>query len=153
MVNRLLFNFRRPQRGESVVFEAKAVPVGPASAFYLERLVAFGGEQLRIRDEGTLLVDERMVVANPSSIRDGSLASGYLNGEQAAIEGVDGIAPLFPSAADSYRVSDKCVFVLGDNTRGSLDGRSWGGFSRNAIIGRPGFIFWPLSDRVGLSPR
>ena len=62
MVNRLLFNLRNPERGESVVFEAEAVPVGPKSSFYLKRLVAFEGEKLRISDGRKLLVDDRLEV-------------------------------------------------------------------------------------------
>jgi len=38
---------------------------------------------------------------------------------------------------------DEC-FVLGDNTRNSLDSRYYGAIKRGSIFGRVSCIFWPL---------
>jgi len=54
-VDRVTYNFRRPDRGEIIVFETKGIPEGyrdrfgiPADQFYIKRLVGLGGETLQI---------------------------------------------------------------------------------------------------------
>jgi signal peptidase I len=41
------------------------------------------------------------------------------------------------------------LFVLGDNSRSSLDGRFWGSFSRQALVGRAVLVYWPFTKRFG----
>jgi signal peptidase I len=40
-------------------------------------------------------------------------------------------------------------FVMGDNTFNSSDGRYWGDFPKDRVIGKSFFIYWPISDRFG----
>ncbi len=162
LVNRFLYNFRRPERGESVVIESRFVPSGPPGDFYLKRLVGFGGEALSISDDRQLTVNTRTVnfsefgfknAVDVSGAPEVGRFSGYLNGIQASRYGNAELATHFPSATASYRIPPNCVLVFGDNTLGSLDGRSWGGIPQNAIIGRPSLIFWPFSERFGRASR
>ena len=43
------------------------------------------------------------------------------------------------------------IFVLGDNSRESWDGRSWGATPRNRVFGRPVWVIWPPSRARSLS--
>lgn len=164
LVNRFIYNFRRPERGESVVLESRFVSMGPPGDYYLKRLVGLGGEAIAISDDRRLLVNGRAVPFSQFGFQGESAISiskgpevgefsGYLNGEQARQYRKSELAPLFPFASSSYRVPDGSVLVLGDNTLGSLDGRTWGGIPQAAIVGRPGFVFWPFADRFGVAPR
>jgi type IV secretory pathway protease TraF len=35
----------------------------------------------------------------------------------------------------------------------SLDSRYWGDFPRELVIGKYGFVFWPITDRFGWGAR
>src|SRR5439155_13497287 len=53
-VDRINYNFRRPERGEIIVFETKDIPgMDPRQQgqFYIKRLVALGGEKVRIGND------------------------------------------------------------------------------------------------------
>jgi signal peptidase I len=39
--------------------------------------------------------------------------------------------------------------VMGDNTMNSLDSRFWGEFPSESVIGRAGFVYWPITSRFG----
>jgi type IV secretory pathway protease TraF len=45
------------------------------------------------------------------------------------------------------------IFVLGDNSAESLDGREWGPTPLREVIGRPAAVVWPLGRLRGLSDR
>jgi signal peptidase I len=67
-VNRITFNFRRPQRGDICVFSTKGVPVprGPdgSDLFYIKRLVALGGETISIGRDRHIRINGRRIDAN-----------------------------------------------------------------------------------------
>src|SRR6266545_3374136 len=53
-VDRLTYNFRRPTRGEIIVFETKDIAgmdISQQGQFYIKRLVALGDEKVRIGDD------------------------------------------------------------------------------------------------------
>ncbi|HVY70804.1 MAG TPA: S26 family signal peptidase [Verrucomicrobiae bacterium] len=43
--------------------------------------------------------------------------------------------------------------TFGDNTMNSMDSRYWGDFPRELVIGKYGFVFWPVTDRFGWGAR
>ena len=51
-VDRLTYNFRKPDRGEIVVFQTKGIqhPMMPQDQFYIKRLVALPGDRVQIGD-------------------------------------------------------------------------------------------------------
>src|ERR1017187_6683117 len=72
-VDRVTYNFRPPERGEIIVFETKGIPEEhrmnppywniPPDQFYTKRLVALGGEQVRIGDDRHLVINGRRLDA------------------------------------------------------------------------------------------
>src|SRR4051794_5845097 len=42
-----------------------------------------------------------------------------------------------------------CYFVLGDNRADSLDSRSWGVLSKDAVVGRARIVLWSSDERSG----
>lgn len=95
-VERLTYNFRPPRRGEYFVFQSQGV--GPQygvvqGTHYIKRLVAFGGEQVRIKDDRHVHVNGRALGTNdpgfekiyafdPNGMPADSVYSGHVNGTQ-----------------------------------------------------------------------
>jgi signal peptidase I len=158
-VDRLTYNFRRPQRGEIVVFETAGIPpleramAGiPPDQFYIKRLVGLGGEVLSIGDDRHVRINgEPLTASTPrfeniytfnGPARD-SVYSGHKNGTHK-----------FPDAQANYAIRPGHYMVMGDNTVNSLDSRTWGDFPQKYVIGKAWFVYWPILGRTaGASSR
>jgi hypothetical protein len=57
------------------------------------------------------------------------------------------LAPLFPDEKTEFVVRANHYLAFGDNTMNSKDGRDWGDFPRELVMGRASFVFWPIGDR------
>jgi len=121
LVNKFLYTFREPRRGEIIVFRFP----GDLKRPFIKRLIGLGGDQVEIR-EGKVLV-------NGQALDGGTQfhVSQYLN------QGEYG-KPLQP-----ITVPEGELFVLGDNSASSHDSRFWGFVPKRLLIGRAMCIFWP----------
>ncbi|MBI5773218.1 MAG: signal peptidase I [Verrucomicrobia bacterium] len=164
-VNRLTYNFRPPRRGEIIVFETRGIPDLPQDQFYIKRMVALGGERVRIGDDQHLVINgERLDAATPhfenvysfqGEPKD-SHYSGHLNEKiytPYRKPGHGPIAPLFDDGAQERTLRPHHYLVMGDNTLNSYDSRAWGDFPRENVIGKSTFVYWPVSSRFGWSHR
>ena len=111
-------NLQRPlNRGDIVVLRNP----GQLDAVYVKRIVGLPDEEIRL--EGSLvyangqLLEERYSTIPPQESTEAT--KEWWNGP------------------DEY-------FVLGDNRRASQDSRSFGPVSKNLIVGRVWFRYWPL---------
>jgi signal peptidase I len=161
-VDRLTYNFRRPRRGEIVVFRTSGIPQLNERTHYLKRLIALGGERVRIGDDRHVVINgKRLDATTPHFERvydfDGppreNTYSGHINDRVARQLRMPpgSLAPLFPNGRAEYRVRTGHYLVLGDNTVGSLDGRRWGDFEAGLVVGRFWMVYWPVSSRLGWS--
>ncbi len=161
-VNRVQYNFRKPRRGEIVVFETTGIQGLQQDQFYIKRLVGLGGERIQIGNDRHLVINEtnRLDAAtprfefvysfNPKQPPADSEYSGHVNGAVAAAYGYSThLAPLFPDDQSVIRVPKANLIVMGDNTLNSLDGRTWGTFDERKVIGNASFVYWPISKRFG----
>lgn len=165
-VDRMTYNFRRPKRGEIVVFETRGIDrIEQQDQFYIKRLVGLGGETIRILDDRHVEVDGRRLDAStprfegvysfaPDQPPVLSRYSGHCNGKTLAHENpfAGGGAPLFPNEDVRFLVKPRHYLVLGDNTMNSSDSRYWGDFPQENVIGRAFFVYWPIGaqdDRKG----
>jgi len=69
--------------------------------------------------------------------------SAYLNPDVKTYEGA------FLSEGQTITVPPNEYFVLGDNRPESSDSRTWGFVTKDEIIGKSLFVYWPL-DRIRL---
>lgn len=148
-VDRLTYNFRRPQRGEIVVFKTKGIehPFMRPDQFYIKRLVGMGGETISIGDDRHVRINGQRLDASTPRFENvysfkgephDSEYSGHVNGAM--------LAPLLPTPNASFQIRPESYFVLGDNTVSSFDSRSWGDFPERNVIGKSFFVYWPISN-------
>lgn len=167
-VDRLSYNFRRPRRGEVIVFhtvdlERKLVTyrgqdILVDNTHYIKRLIALGGERVRIGDDRHVYINGVRLDKNTPGFRkvydfDGpprdSVYSGHVNNKLALEYAGRGFAPLFPDGNAEFQVRPNHYLAFGDNTMNSWDGRGWGDFPREYVVGKAFFVFWPFTSRFG----
>ena len=120
-VNRFIYRFRAPQRGDVIVFR---YPENPRRDF-IKRLVALEGETLEIED-GKFKINGK-VVDTPEIFQK----IEYRNRGDFGAEGRETTVP-----AGHY-------FVLGDNSDSSRDSRYWGFVPHKFVLGKAFIIWWP----------
>jgi signal peptidase I len=159
LIDRLTYNFRRPERGEVIVFKTKGIKALPKDVLYIKRLVGLPGEKVRIGNDQHLVINgKRLDAATPGFQNVYTITnpgeshySGHVN--QAIAEKTFHlpyrVAPLFPDENTPYIVPSTEYLVMGDNTLNSLDSRSWGSFPEQNIVGRCWFVYWPFTRRFG----
>lgn len=123
LVNKLVYDLRRPKRGEIVVFES---PVKPHRDF-IKRLVGKGGEVLQI-EKGNIKINSD-VIDSPDIFNQ---IYYYKIGD-------------FITGKEKIKIPSNHYFMLGDNSLRSKDSRFWGFVSDGKIIGRAFFIYWPIT--------
>jgi signal peptidase I len=158
LVDRMTYNFRRPQRGEIFVFKTRGIAGLPEGQLYIKRLVALGGEHVRIGNDQHLIIDgTRLDASTPHFENVYTFAAtpkenhyfGHVNGVVAEKYGRWGLAPLFRDETCEHIVGPHHYLAMGDNTMNSSDSRSWGDVPRENVIGKCWFVYWPLTERFG----
>ena len=126
-VDRLTYNFRKPERGEIAVFETRGIqnPRMDQNQFYIKRLVALPGEHVQIGNDRHLRINGRRLDAStphfenvygfdPNKLPRESEYSGHVNDTVADNDGLNTrpyiqLAPLFP---DEDRVFTNELFEV-----------------------------------------
>jgi signal peptidase I len=167
-VDRLTYNFRRPKRGEIIVFETEGIEGMERSnwgQFYIKRLVALGGEHVRINNARHVIINGKELTASTPHFENvyslealsrppqDSHYSGHVNQLTGEQNGVPHLARLFPDENTEFVVRPNHYMVMGDNTMNSSDSRHWGDFSREKVIGKSFFIYWPIGSQDGRPSR
>ncbi len=160
-VNRILWNFRKPRRGEVMVFNTGGIKGLPQGTHYIKRMVGLPGETIGI-SQPELIVDGKPV-SEPYTIgrivrREAAPhpEAGYPN-----YLGYQPIGAVPPSAVPSRSplCTDTNTITLaageylgmGDNTGNSYDGRYWGAVPAKKLLGPGAFVYWPFtSKRFGI---
>ncbi len=146
-VERLSYNFVKPKVGSGFVFRTEnikspemrdAVTGAQIKQYYVKRLVGLPGDKLEVKE--------------PALYRNGAPIEGSSAfGKNARKEG------LYPGYQNSgllekdsvLKVPEHAFFAMGDNSPDSKDGRAWGFVPEKEVVGRPLFIYYPLTTRWG----
>lgn len=159
-VNRTAFNFEEPQRGDITVFMTDGIfydgnELKKKGRYYIKRLVGLPGDTLMINENNQLLVKEpgesefRLAAENDNqAFRRINSGQGGYHGHVADM-GSDTQLYLLPGT--SYTVPDNHYFMLGDNSRHSLDSRFWGPVPRENLVGKASLVWWPATRRWGIT--
>ena len=166
-VDRLTYNFRRPRRGEIIVFATAGTRIPQQDQFYIKRLVGLAGETISLTEDydirgvpgfGTVPVGHLIINGRPISAADPHFANVY------SFPDASRGAKTFPYHENHYcghaqlqdlaggseiQVGPGQYFVMGDNTLNSADSRYWGGVPQENVIGKSFFVYWPITTRFG----
>jgi len=148
-VDKISYHFRRPRRGEVIVFDTSNIAElgGPSRGkFYIKRLIGLANDVIEINPPH-VLVNGQILDSRPAFERIYSCKNGY-NG-YVILSGAFPGPKYLRTPSETYTVPPKHLFVLGDNSVSSLDGRFWGSFPQKDLVGRAILVYWPFSRRFG----
>lgn len=125
IVNKLIYPFREPKRGEVIVFLA------PEGKDYIKRVIGLPGERVK-------------VIGDTVYINGMPLDEPYIRDEVEKARASGGSYNI--GSTEEFIVPDDALFVLGDNRRESLDSRSpFVGFvPLENVKGRADLVYWPI---------
>jgi signal peptidase I len=160
LVDKVSYNFRRPKRGESFVFDTRGIrgihtrqfDGQEAGSHYIKRLCGLPGDTLTI-DSPNLLIDGRIAqeptiqrvirAQGPYQINHGyQLADGTHDNGVRYLDAPDKELKL---AAEVPTWGMREYAALGDNTGNSLDSRYWGKVKEFNLVGPALFSLWPVT--------
>ncbi|HEY1172903.1 MAG TPA: signal peptidase I [Verrucomicrobiae bacterium] len=165
-VDRLTYNFCRPQRGDIFVFATKGIQGLQQDLFYIKRLTGMPNEKIQIGANQHLVVDGRQLTASDRGFEnvysfspykvelDNNQYQGHVNYVTAkkypTPQGYPrSLASIFQDETVTFPIRPKHYMAMGDNTLNSLDSRDWGDLPQENVIGRSYFVYWPLTSRFG----
>lgn len=140
VVNKFIYHWKKPERGEVFVFNTRDIAyiqnsLDPrqGSQHYIKRLVGVPGDSLEIRPP-QLFVNG--AVATEPGIQGVMNQSGVYVGYTA-------------QGARSVTLPEKAYWAMGDNSANSSDSRNWGVVPERNIVGRAAFVYYPFGHHFG----
>jgi signal peptidase I len=133
LANKMAYSYGPVRRGDVVVFEAPGHP----GVVYAKRIVGLPGERVGVSGGGVTVNGRSLLEDTPSP-----------DGARFERDGARRWQVVVPAAPDpSDDVPEKLLaqgtyLVLGDSRSVSLDSRSFGPVSRDAIFGRVDYVVW-----------
>jgi signal peptidase I len=144
LVNKLIYNFRSPHRGEVIVFEAPSNwRSGTADEDFIKRVIGIPGDRIVCCDEQQRLV-----------INGHSLDEPYIYSSD------DGVVDLASEQPFDIVVPKGRYWMMGDHRSHSSDSReryvrdgdlTGATIPEDAIVGRAFVIFWPVGRATWLT--
>ena len=148
-VNRWLWNFRHPRRGDVMIFSTTGIKGLQQGTHYIKRMTGTPGETLTIKD-GHLVVDGKVPmeplrirqIQNREKWHDKAYPyAGYRPSERADYS-VPGRT--LASEGDEVKLGPDEYYACGDNSPSSYDSRYWGPVPAANLRGIAGGVFWPV---------
>ena len=129
LADRISFRFRKPRRGEIIVFNtpplAQAACSGGGSTF-VKRLIGLPGETWEERDG--------IVYINGKALKESYVKPDRRDNRTLRLE---------DTPVKQTRIPAGQYFFMGDNRAASCDSRSWGTVPRKNLIGEVFAVYWP----------
>lgn len=134
LTDKISYRLGEPKRGQVIVFKAPASePCAADSCEYIKRIIGVAGDKV--------MVSEGRVYLNGQMLDQTFLPAGLTTAPGAYLrEGQEIVVP------------EGMVLPLGDNRSGSRDGREFGPITKDLIVGKAFFRYWP-PKAVGLIPK
>ncbi len=134
IIDKLSYNFRKPERGDIVVFSPTAtLEKQNFKDAFIKRVIGLPGDKVEVKG-GRVYVNDQPLRENYIEDKPAySFSTEQFNAQQ---------------GIQSQTVPADQYLVLGDNRNNSYDSHYWGYVPRDKIIGRAVVRFWPV-DRVG----
>jgi len=156
-VDRLTYNFFPPKVGNGFVFHTRQIPGIGVDQYYVKRLVGLAGDTLEVKRPTNTVID-----GSPASE---TANAGLLLRNNEPITGAEaftsnanklGKYPGYTAGGllafgQKLTIPPHSFFAMGDNSPNSSDGRVWGFIPEKEVVGRPLFIYYPITRRWGLA--
>lgn len=126
ITEKITYRFRTPQRGEIIVLKNPR----DESEDFIKRIIAVPGD--------TLEINNKSVYLNGELLSEKYLPPGTLTPSGA-----------FVTNGAVIKVASNQYFVFGDNREHSSDSREWGPVTKEEIVGRAFFRYFPI-QAIGL---
>lgn len=125
IVDKFAYWFAQPERGDIVVFKVPRNIYTPEKPVYIKRCIGLPGEKVTI-SRGSVFINGKKLTGEPYDHID------YQN-------------ICNKKYFSSTTVPEGRIFVLGDNSKSSLDSRYWGTVPLENLRGEAFFRYWPLA--------
>lgn len=156
-VNKLIYRFQKPQRGDIIVFKAPKEAdnehdtANKVENVLIKRLIGVPGDTIEIRDGHVWRNGQKL----EEFWRDSTPQHNLLPGHTYSIK-----EEMLRSLEDNFRfgtpgsrflpngpvhLGPHQYWVMGDNRNNSNDSRYWGPLDDNRVIGKASVIFWPIN--------
>lgn len=126
ITEKLSYKFKNPKRGEMIVLKNPR----DESQDFIKRIIAVPGDTIEIKDNTVYL--------NGQILTENYLPAGTLTDPKA-----------FLTEGSAVKAGSDQYFVFGDNRSHSSDSREWGPATKEKIVGKAFFRYWPPQS-IGL---
>lgn len=144
-VDRISYNFVEPHVGSGFVFRTDHIPLIGRKDYFIKRLVGVPGDKLQIKAP-VLWRNGAPITGSESFEKEAKRIDSYPGYSDATTYGWD-----YLRRGQVMTVPKNKFFAMGDNSSNSLDGRYWGFVPAKDVVGRPLFIYYPLTKRWGFA--
>lgn len=114
------YKFKNPQRGDIIVLKNPR----DESQDFIKRIIALPGDTIQIKDNNVYLNGQ-------------TLQESYLPAGTPTRSGT------FLTEGSAITVGSNQYFAFGDNRKNSSDSRDWGPVTKEEIVGKAFFRYWP----------
>lgn len=152
LVNKWIYNFRLPHRGEPFVFKTTNIEGIEASLrrqgiegsqYYIKRCVGLPDDQLQIVPPRLLSNGESAQL--PTAMQRVMAGKNSYNGYVILLG-----QSYLRNPEETYVLPKDGFWAMGDNSKNSLDSRFWGIVPRTNLVGTATLVWWPFGRRWGL---
>jgi len=123
LTDKVTYRFVKPGRGDIIVLKNPR----DETQDFIKRIIALPGDTVRVEDEEVYINDlliQELYLPSETQTRSGS----------------------FLHDGESVKVGQNQYFVFGDNRGASSDSREWGPITKDEIIGRVVFRYFPVNS-------
>jgi signal peptidase I len=158
LVNKFIYRFRMPRRGEIVVFK---FPQDRETDF-IKRVLALPGEEVAL-NEGRLYINGVQVEDKHATYVSGNSPGRERNFKPFRVPRKGDVIRLDGEHSDlyhrlvanegnrgstgDYEVKNDYIFMMGDNRDNSYDSRYWGPVNIEDVVGKAMILYWSFGDR------